>query len=200
MTSTPPREPVLRARGWMSGGGWELNLHDGVQNDRVWLIVKLGQAKDDRDTPPALASRCPSSLPAPSDPRLPTRDRPRDLPVGTRHVSVFERALRAQTRRASVDVTVVGTAPRSTDDAEPAAFFSCSDAIQNVAKHARRATQVTLRLSHARGVLAVCVQDDGRGLDPARTENGAGPRNIRERIRTLGWTVELDSNPGCAPS
>ena len=33
----------------------ELLLHDGVQDELVWPIVKLGLAQDDRDLPPALA-------------------------------------------------------------------------------------------------------------------------------------------------
>jgi hypothetical protein len=65
------------------------------------------------------------------------------------------------------------------------------EAIQNVAKHAGREAHVTLRLNYDRGMLAVCIQDDGRGFDTARTEERAGLRNIRERIGTLGGTVEL---------
>ena len=89
-----------------------------------------------------------------------------------------------------------GTAPRSTDEAEAAVYFSCPEAIQNVAKHAGRAAHATLRLHHDRGMLAVCIQDDGRGFDTAHAEDRTGLRNIRDRIQTLGGTVELDSNPG----
>ena len=105
-------------------------------------------------------------------------------------------ALRAQARRATVDVNVLGTAPRSTDEAEAAVYFSCLEAIQNVAKHAGRTGHVTLQLHHEHGTLVVPIQDDGIGFDPAHAETGAGLSNIRDRIQTLGGRVKLTSNPG----
>jgi signal transduction histidine kinase len=44
-------------------------------------------------------------------------------------------ALRAQATRATVDVRLMGSAPRGTEAAEEAAHFACSEAIQNAAKH-----------------------------------------------------------------
>ena len=46
------------------------------------------------------------------------------------------KALRAQAARAPVHVSLEGTAPRSTEAAEEAVYFACSEAIQNVAKYA----------------------------------------------------------------
>ena len=58
------------------------------------------------------------------------------------------------------------------------------------------AAQITLRLRHDQGSLAVRIADDGRGFDPARTPRGAGLQNIRDRIEDLGGTFNLASRPG----
>jgi signal transduction histidine kinase len=94
-------------------------------------------------------------------------------------------------------VSFAGTAPRSTEEAEAAVYFSCLEAIQNVAKHAGRTAHARLGLHHEHGTLAVRLEDDGRGFDPARTPDGAGLRNIHDRIQTLGGTIKLTSGPGC---
>ena len=91
-------------------------------------------------------------------------------------------ALRSQAMRAVVDVRLMGSAPRGTEAAEEAVYFACSEAIQNAAKYAGGAAQVTLRLRHDQGSLGVLVADDGRGFEPAQTPEGAGARNIRDRI------------------
>ena len=44
--------------------------------------------------------------------------------------------------------------------------------------------------------LAVRIADDGRGFDPSHTPEGAGVRNIRDRIEDLGGTFVLASSPG----
>jgi signal transduction histidine kinase len=173
----------------------ERDLHDGVQNEIVAVIVKLQHAAEDRHTPPELAGTL-CAIAARAEAAL---DAVREIAHGIYPPALaafgVEPALRAQSRPASIDVSVLGTAPRSTDDAEVAACFSSSEAIQNVAKHAGRAAHAR-RLNYDRGILAVCIQDDGRGFDTAHTEERTDLRNIRERIQTLGGTVELNSNPG----
>lgn len=105
-------------------------------------------------------------------------------------------ALRAQAAQAPVDVSLAGTIPRSTNDAETALYFCCSEAIQNAAKHGGRAVSVELSLPHNHGTLAARIEDNGRGFDPARTRDGAGLRNIRERVQALDGTLTLASTPG----
>ncbi len=93
-------------------------------------------------------------------------------------------------------VSLEGAAPRSSDEAEAAVYFCCLEAIQNVAKHAGRHARVILRLRHDHGALAVGIEDDGRGFDPAHRPEGAALRNIHDRIGTLGGTVTTTSSPG----
>lgn len=72
-----------------------------------------------------------------------------------------------------------------------------ADALDNVARHAAaRAVELTVRAEDA-GV-AVIVRDDGDGFDPAAgiRRGSRGIQVMRERARTAGGWVRLDSRPG----
>jgi signal transduction histidine kinase len=175
---------------------WERDLHDGVQNELVALILKLALAQEDAVTPPALVEML-AGLEARAQAAL---DSVRNIARGIYPPLLadfgLEKALRVQSARAAVDVSLEGTAPRSTEEAEEAVYFACSEAIQNAAKYAGCGARVTLRLRHDHGSLAVRIADDGRGLDPAATCNGAGLQNILDRIEPLGGTLRIASSPG----
>jgi signal transduction histidine kinase len=98
--------------------------------------------------------------------------------------------------RVAIRMRLEGTAPRSTERTEEAVYFSCSEAMQNVAKHAGFGAHVALRLDYLDGTLAVRMADDGRGFDPVRTAYGAGLRNIRDRIEDVGGFSTVTSDPG----
>ena len=174
----------------------ERDLHDGVQNELVALIVKLALAQEDAETPPALVETL-AGLEARAQAAL---DSVRDIVRGIYPPVLADfglaSTLRSQAARAPIHVSIGGTAPRSAEAAETAVYFACSEAIQNAAKYAGRAAQITLRLRHEQGSLAVRIADDGRGFDPAHTPRGAGLRNIRDRIEHLGGTFNLASSPG----
>ena len=175
---------------------WERDLHDGVQNELVALILELALAQEDAVTPPAVVVML-AGLEARAQTAL---DSVRDIARGIYPPLLadfgLEKALQAQASRAAVDVRVEGTAPRSTDEAEAAVYFACSEAIQNAAKCAGGGTRVTLRLRPDHGSLTVRIADDGRGFDPAHTPEGAGLQNIRDRIEALGGTFRIASGPG----
>ena len=147
----------------------ERDLHDGVQNELVALIIKLALAQQDAGTPPALRETL-AGLEARAQAAL---DSVRNIVRGIYPPQLADfglaKALRAQAARAPVDVRLQGTAPRSTEEAEEAVYFACSEAIQNVVKYAGRAAHVTLRLRHNQGALAVRIADGGRGFDPVHT-------------------------------
>ncbi len=172
------------------------DLHDGVQGELVALIVELALAQQDPDTPPVLAGML-AGLEARAQGAL---DSVRSI-VGGIYPPLLadfgvQAALRAQAARAPTTLSVRGTVPRSIEETEEAVYFACSEAIQNVAKHAGRGARVTLRLRDDLGSLAVRIEDDGRGFDPAHTPEGAGLKNIRDRIQHLAGTVEVTSRPG----
>jgi len=203
----PPRsfEPIRRARterAPIALGGvderqrLERDLHDGVQNELVALIVKLALVQEDPVTPSGLAHML-AELEARAQAAL---DSVRNVARGIYPPLLADfglrEALRAQAAHLAISVSLLGTAPRSIEQAEEAVYFSCSEAIQNAAKHAGRTAQVTLRLDHHDETLRVRVADDGRGFDPARTPEGAGLQNIRDRIGCLGGSFKLVSRPG----
>lgn len=173
-----------------------VDLHDGVQNELVALIVGLASAEQDPQTPPALAARL-AALEARAQAVL---DSVRNVARGIYPPVLADfgvaRALRAQAARAAIEVALRGTAPRSTEEAEEAVYFSCSEAIQNAAKHAGPAARVELWLHHHPGRLVVSIADDGPGFDPVQTLAGAGLQNIRDRVQGVGGTFSVASNPG----
>ncbi|MNZ98351.1 Sensor protein VraS [compost metagenome] len=68
--------------------------------------------------------------------------------------------------------------------------------INNIIKHAD-ATEVLVQLSYQDNLLALTVEDNGKGFDRAVVSlNGAGLSNMENRIKTLGGTFELNSSNG----
>ena len=105
-------------------------------------------------------------------------------------------ALRSQARKAAVPVEVepdgIGRYPAET---EAAVYFSCLEALQNVAKYAE-ASSATVRLSQSNGSLTFEVADDGRGFDPGAAERGSGLQGMADRLAALGGTLTVRSAPG----
>jgi signal transduction histidine kinase len=200
--NSPPTRDTRIEHGRRAIGGagerrrLERDLHDGVQSELIALIVHLAIARQDPDTPPPLADTL-AGLEARAQAAL---DSVRNVARGIYPAILADlglrEALRAQGVRAAIDLTIVGTAPRTTEEPEEAVYFACSEAIQNAAKHAGNGARCTLRLTHHHQSLVVHITDDGRGFDPHRTPERGGLRNIRDRIEDLGGTVKLISRPG----
>jgi signal transduction histidine kinase len=74
-------------------------------------------------------------------------------------------------------------------------YFSCTEALQNAAKHAEGAA-VQLRLWTEAGGLLFSVSDDGPGFDAAVARRGHGYVNMADRLGAIGGTVRWDSQPG----
>jgi signal transduction histidine kinase len=90
---------------------------------------------------------------------------------------------------------VTGTARRLPTGTEVVLFRVCREALANVRKHAA-ARRVSVRLCYADGAVRLTVADDGRGFDPSATNGGYGLNGMRDRVRQVGGTVEVDSAPG----
>jgi signal transduction histidine kinase len=174
---------------------WERDLHDGVQSELVSLLLRLQLAEDASPTPAAVTD----TLAALTEHALAALESLREITYGIYPRALAKRGVRdtllARAARATSDVTVHGSAPRSSEEAEEAIYFACSEAIQNAIKHAGDGARVIVALHSRDGSLTVRVADDGRGFDPAHTAHGAGLQNIRERVRDLGGSFELTSAP-----
>jgi two-component system sensor histidine kinase UhpB len=68
------------------------------------------------------------------------------------------------------------------------------EALTNVARHAH-ARHLEIRV-HRGAVLTLEVQDDGIGMDPDAHGRGFGLPGMRERVESLGGTVQLTGRPG----
>jgi hypothetical protein len=93
---------------------------------------------------------------------------------------------------APVPVRVRVSAERLPATVEEAVYFVCSEALANVAKHAK-ASQVGVRVERRAGLVVLEVQDDGvGGADPA----GSGLRGLADRVEALQGRLGVESPPG----
>jgi signal transduction histidine kinase len=175
----------------------ERNIHDGAQQQLVAMAVKvkLADALVDRD--PAKAHSMLDEL------RAETTEALEDLRQLARGIypplladQGLAAALTAHARRAPLPVRVSADGVvRYPPEAEAAVYFSCLEALQNVAKYAE-ATGADVRLSRSDGRLSFEVVDDGRGFDPAATALGTGLQGMSDRLGALGGFLEVRSAPG----
>ncbi len=175
----------------------ERNIHDGAQQQLLALAVKLGLAERLVATDPDRAASMLAEAKAETNDALSDL---RDLARGIYPPLLADQgltvALEGQARKSSVPVRVepdgIGRYPQ---DTEAAVYFSCLEALQNVAKYAE-ATEATVRLSQAKGTLSFEVTDDGIGFDPTVASHGSGLQGIADRLAALGGSVEVRSAPG----
>jgi signal transduction histidine kinase len=175
----------------------ERNIHDGAQQQLVALALKLGLAERLLTSDAAKAAGMLEEAKAETNDAL---ENLRDLARGIYPPLLADRglaaALASQARKSPVPVEVepdgIGRYPQET---EAAVYFSCLEALQNVAKYAE-ATEATVRLSQAKGTLSFEVTDDGIGFDPTVASRGSGLQGIADRLAALGGSVEVRSAPG----
>jgi signal transduction histidine kinase len=103
-------------------------------------------------------------------------------------------ALKALARRSPLPVKLdVRVQARLPERAEVAAYFVVSEALANVAKHAR-ASVVEVQVEVRDGALAVSIRDDGiGGADPSR---GSGLIGLTDRVEASGGTISISSQAG----
>ena len=69
--------------------------------------------------------------------------------------------------------------------------------LTNILKHSQ-ATEANLTIRRAGPVLRALIQDNGCGFDSgeARRHEGFGLRGIRERVRTIGGSLQFETGAG----
>jgi signal transduction histidine kinase len=175
----------------------ERNIHDGAQQQLVALAVKLRLADSLVGRDEEGAHRLLADLTTEVGDAL---DDLRDLARGIYPPLLADKglaaALDAQAREEAVPTTVeAGGVGRFPEDVEATVYFSCLEALQNIAKYAE-ASVATVRLRSDDGHLEFVVADDGRGFDPEATSYGTGLQGIADRLAATGGTVEVRSAPG----
>jgi signal transduction histidine kinase len=102
-------------------------------------------------------------------------------------------------RRGGIDVTLdLDPVPAALGkDATLCLYRVAQEALNNVARHARAQTaSVTLR--QVDGGLLLAIRDDGAGFDPdePRGRGSLGLVSMRERLRLVNGTLDVESAPG----
>ena len=88
--------------------------------------------------------------------------------------------------------------PQLTSARREALYRIAQEALHNALRHASP-HRVEIDLSSHEGQVSLQVRDDGAGFDPARSEQAArklGLASMRERARTVGGRLTVDSTPG----
>ena len=175
----------------------ERNLHDGAQQQLVALTVKVRLLEQLVERDPAQARSIAAQLQGDASDAL---EELRDLARGIYPPLLADKglvaALESQARKSVVPVTVEADGVgRYAREAEAAVYFSCLEALQNVAKYAS-ASRATVTLSDGDGRLRFEVRDDGVGFDPAGSSYGSGLQGIADRLAALDGELEISSGPG----
>ncbi len=183
----------------------ERDLHDGAQQRLVSLAMNLGLAKRMlRDLPPPeQAERAMRVVDEAHQEAQAAIAELRDLVRGLHPVVLEDRGLDAAlsgiAARAPLPVRLTVDLPRRAAPAvEAVAYFTVSEALANIAKHARASrAEVEVRETHGRTgdrLLRVTVTDDGvGGADPTR---GTGLSGLRQRAASVDGVLKLTSPLG----
>ena len=84
---------------------------------------------------------------------------------------------------------------RLPSEVETALFRVVQESLTNVVKHSH-ANRVSIVLTRRGDGVAVVVEDDGAGFDPADSGDGIGLLGMRERLALLDGTLDVESSAG----
>jgi signal transduction histidine kinase len=174
----------------------ERDLHDGAQQRLIALAANLGLTKATLGDVPestrlAMEQAHEQALAAMADLRALVRGLYPAV-LGDRGLDA---ALSGLVAHATLPVRLqVDVAPRCAPGIEAIAYFTVSEALANIAKHAgAEHAEVTLRRSGKR--LRVIIADDGRG-GATMDGDGSGLRGLDQRARAVDGWLRVDSPPG----
>jgi signal transduction histidine kinase len=106
----------------------------------------------------------------------------------------------SSTSGVAAELVTTGVAQRLLPEIEVTLLRTAQEALANVAKHAN-ASRVTLTLSYMESLVLLDVRDDGVGIDPSltrteRPDGGYGLTAMRERVRRVAGTLQVESEAG----
>jgi len=73
--------------------------------------------------------------------------------------------------------------------------MAVKEAVHNVIKHSG-ASEVTIRMAYADGILNVGIEDNGAGILPDGKSGGHGLSNMKQRLANIGGHCFIESHPG----
>jgi signal transduction histidine kinase len=175
----------------------ERDLHDGAQQRLVTMRLKLGLAAEQLEGHDPEGANVIRALGQDVDATIDeVRAFARGIYPPLLSQTGLREALRAVSRSAALPTTVhADRLGRYPAEIESTVYFSCSEALQNAAKHARGASAVTIWVWRERE-LHFQVRDDGAGFDLQSTAYGTGLSNLHNRLAAVGGTMTIHSAPG----
>jgi signal transduction histidine kinase len=175
----------------------ERDLHDGAQQQLVSLAMNLGMARAalGGDVPPATRKVIEQAHDDAVAALAGLRELVRGLHPAVLNDRGLDAALSGIVARAPLPVRLrIDVAPRCAPSIEAIAYFTVSEALSNIARHAR-ATQAEVSLERAGGRLRVVVTDDGRGGASADGD-GTGLRGLAHRAAAVDGSLHVRSPAG----
>jgi signal transduction histidine kinase len=177
----------------------ERDIHDGVQQELVAVLARLGLARNQLRRDKALAETTLKDVLTDGRRALESLQ---ELVRGIHPPVLTDRGLpdavreRAARLPIAAEVNSDGLPPeaRFSPDVEGAAYFFVCEALGNVLKHAG-AARAAVRLRAEHDHLTVEVHDDGRGFAVQATAQ-SGLRGLRDRIEALGGRMQIVSTAG----
>jgi signal transduction histidine kinase len=179
----------------------ERDLHDGAQQRLVSLAMNLGMARERFAEAPepvrrAIAGAHDEAVLALSE----LREFIRGLHPAVLNDRGLDAALSGLAARVPLPVRLrVDVQRPASPSVEAVAYFIVSEALTNVAKHAR-ATRAEVTAVRDGDVLLVTVTDDGAGGAVPAAGDGAGAgtglRGLAQRAAAVDGTLTIDSPPG----
>lgn len=176
----------------------ERDIHDGVQQELVALLAKIGRARSQLGHDPTAVATLLRELQ--EETRLALTDL-RDLAQGIHPTVLSDRGLveaiqdRISRLPESVSLEVAEQLlnARFTPAVEGAAYFTVCEGLANAMKHAA-AERVVVSLSAEPEALVIEIGDDGAGFDAVRVSR-SGLSGLSDRLQALGGRLEVDSAP-----
>jgi PAS domain S-box-containing protein len=173
----------------------ERNLHDGAQQRLVALALGLRIAQAKLRTQPAEAEELLDEF---SKELAHALTELRELAQGIHPAVLTERglgaALEVLAARAPLEVELDVFLPeRLPEPVETATYYTVSEALANVVKHAH-ADSASVRVEYVEGRVEVEIADDGIGA--ADADRGSGLRGLRDRVEALDGALWIESAPG----
>ena len=170
------------------------NLHDGAQQRLVSLGLELREARAMVPESDPLSSRLDRMAAILDEASTELQDISRGLHPALLTRGGLRSALGALVDRVGVSVQLSVEVPvELPEPLEVAVYYMVSEALTNIAKHARAST-VEVTVTVANGEVALVVRDDGvGGADPA---GGSGLTGLRDRAETIGGVLEVTSPHG----
>jgi len=169
----------------------ERDLHDGIQQQLVTLGMGLGALEASLPADGELEAQ----VAAVTKGLTRAMDDLREISRGI-HPAILSNgglgaALKVLARRSTVPVQLNAAIDgRLPERVEVAAYYVVSEALTNVARHAR-ASVVSIDAGGESGTLELSIRDDGVG--GANPGGGSGLIGLKDRVEALGGTITFDS-------